>query len=145
MFLTTPLEHFAFGERLERVLLFSAFSSSSSALRERTMRRLLVDLMTRMELVRAARRVARAHVDLRSGRNAHADVDGKPPLMLDDAADDDLALDGPSRPRPRSSSSRLFRATARQPSRSSVLEQHVDDIAGLDGHRAGLVEEPPRR
>ena len=85
------------------------------------------------------------HVDLRTGKEcAHADVDGKPALdSLDDAADHDLAfriglLDFVP-------NLHLLGFFAREDDVAfpvfGALEQHVDEIAGLDRHLAALVEE----
>ena len=128
---------------------FSAFSSSSSALRESTMLpRFLLTLMTRMRssCPRSASRLRTGtHVDLRAGEErADADVDGEPALdALDDAADDDLALGvGLLDLVP---DLHLLRFFAGEDDVAfavfGALEQDVDDVAGLHGDFAGLVEE----
>src|ERR1700675_1236474 len=88
MFLTTPLSTLPSASVSSVCFFFSAFSSSSSALRDSTMLpRFLFTLITRMRSS-WPRRASR----FLTGRT-HADVHREAALdPLDDAADDDLAL-----------------------------------------------------
>ena len=149
MFLTDALEHLALGERLERVLLLLGVLLLEQRLaREHDVAALLVDLDDAHAQFLPAQRVEVAdgtHVDLRSRQErAHADVDRQPALdPLDDAADDDLALGvGLLDLVP---DLHLLGFFAREDDVAfaifGALEQHVDDVAGLDGHLAVLVEE----
>ena len=128
---------------------FSAFSSSRSDLaREHDVAALLVDLDDAHAQLLPAQRVEVAdgtHVDLRAGQErADADVDREAALdALDDAADDDLALGvGLLDLVP---DLHLLGFFAREHDVAfailGALEQHVDDVAGLHGDLAGLVEE----
>ena len=110
--------------------------------------RFLLTLMTRMRSSwpRSASRLRTGtHVDLRAGQErADADVDGEAALdALDDAADDDLALGvGLLDLVP---DLHLLGFFAREDDVAfaifGALEQHVDDVAGLHGDLAVLVEE----
>ena len=139
MFLTTPLQHLAFGERLERVLLLLGVLLFEQRLaREHDVAALLVDLDDAHAQLLPAQRVEvahRAHVDLRSRQErADADVDREAALdALDDAADDDLALGvGLLDLVP---DLHLLGFFAREDDVAfaifGALEQHVDDVAGL--------------
>ena len=147
--LDDALEHLAFGERLERVLLLLGVLLFEERLaREHDVAALLVDLDDAHAQFLSAQRVEiadRPHVDLRSGQErAHADVDRQPALdPLDDAADDDLPLDvGLLDLVP---DLHLLGFFAREDDVAfavfGALEQHVDDVAGFDRHLAVLVEE----
>ena len=147
--LDDALEHLAFGERLERVLLLLGVLFLEQRLaREHDVAALLVDLDDAHAQLLAAQRVEvadRTHVDLRPGQErADADVDREPALdALDDAADDDLALGvGLLDLVP---DLHLLGFFAREDDVAfaifGALEQHVDDVAGLDGDLAVLVEE----
>ena len=147
--LDDALEHLALGERLERVLLLLGVLLLEQRLaREHDVAALLVDLDDAHAQLLAAQRVEvahRAHVDLRSGQErADADVDREPALdALDDAADDDLALGvGLLDLVP---DLHLLGFFAREDDVAfailGALEQHVDDVAGLHGDLAVLVEE----
>ena len=147
--LDDALEHLALGERLERVLLLLGVLLFEERLaREHDVAALLVDLDDAHAQFLAAQRVEVAdgtHVDLRAGQErADADVDGEPALdPLDDAADDDLALGiGLLDLVP---DLHLLGFFAREDDVAfailGALEQHVDDVAGLDGDLAVLVEE----
>ena len=149
MFLTTPLQHLALGERLERVLLLLGVLLFEERLaREHDVAALLVDLDDAHAELLPAQRVEvahRTHVDLRAGQErADADVDGEAALdALDDAADDDLALGvGLLDLVP---DLHLLGFFAREDDVAfaifGALEQHVDDVAGLHGDLAVLVEE----
>ena len=147
--LDDALEHLALGERLERVLLLLGVLLLEERLaRQHDVAALLVDLDDAHAQLLPAQRVEVAdgtHVDLRAGQErAHADVDGEPALdALDDAADDDLALRiGLLDLVP---DLHLLGFFAREDDVAfavfGALEQHVDDVAGLDGDLAALVEE----
>ena len=134
-------EHLALGERLERVLLLLGVLFFEQRLaREHDVAALLVDLDDAHAQLLAAQRVEvahRAHVDLRAGQErADADVDRQPALdALDDAADDDLALGiGLLDLVP---DLHLLGFFAREDDVAfavfGALEQHVDDVARLDG------------
>ena len=149
MFLTTPREHLAFGERLERVLLLLGVLLFEQRLaREHDVAALLVDLDDAHAELLPAQRVEvahRAHVDLRAGQErADADVDREAALdPLDDAADDDLALGvGLLDLVP---DLHLLGFFAREDDVAfavfGALEQHVDGVARLHGDLAVLVEE----
>ena len=149
MFLTTPREDLALGERVERVLLLLRVLLFEEHLaREHDVAALLVDLDDAHAQLLAAQRVEVAdgtHVDLRAGQErADADVDGEAALdALDDAADDDLALGvGLLDLVP---DLHLLGFFAREDDVAfavfGALEQHVDDVAGLHGDLAGLVDE----
>src|SRR3954449_12572349 len=117
MFLTVPRRTLPSASVSSVVFFFSAFSSSSSALRDRTMLpRFLLTLMTRIRSscpfsasrlrtgrtsicepgrnARTPMSTARPHVVLRPRQNcAHADVHRQAALdAFDDTADDDLLL-----------------------------------------------------
>ena len=147
--LDDALEDLALGERLERVLLLLGVLFFEQRLaRQHDVAALLVHLDDAHAQFLAAQRVEVAHgthVDLRSGQErAHADVDGEPALdALDDAADDDLALGvGLLDLVP---NLHLLGFFAREDDVAftilGALEQHVDDVAGLHGDLAVLVEE----
>ena len=116
--------------------------------REHDIAALLVDLDDPHAQFLAAQRVGipdRTHVDLRPGQErADADVHRQPALdPLDDAADDDLPLGvGLLGVVPDLHLLGLF---AREDDVAftvlGALEEHVDDIAGLDGYLAGFVDE----
>ena len=142
-------QHLALGQRLERVLLLLGVLFFEEHLaREHDVAALLVDLDDAHAELLPAQRVEvahRTHVDLAAGQErAHADVDGEPALdALDDAADDDLPLgEGLLDLVPDLHLLGLF---AREDDVAfaifGALEQHVDDVAGLDGDLAVLVEE----
>jgi hypothetical protein len=113
-------ERLALGERLERgLLLLGVLFFEQRLAREDDVAALLVDLddahpeLLPLQCVEVA---DRPHVDLRAREErAHADVHREAALdAFDDAADDDLLLGvGLLDLRPRSSSSRLFRARGR--------------------------------
>ena len=142
------LEHLAFGERVQRVLLLlRVFLLEEDLAGEHDVAALLVHLDDAHPQLLAAQRVEVAdgtHVDLRARQErADADVDGEAALdALDDAADDDLALGiglldfVPDLhllgffAREHDVAVAVFRA----------LEQHVDRVARLHGHFAALVE-----
>ena len=120
---------------------FSAFSSSRSDLaRKHDVAALLVDLDDAHPQLLAAQRVEvadRTDVDLRAGQErADADVDRQTALdPLDDAADDDLLLGvGLLDLVP---DLHLLGFFAREDDVAfavfGAFEQHVDDVAGLDG------------
>ena len=147
--LDDALEDLAFGERLERVLLLLGVLLFEERLaRQHDVAALLVDLDDAHAQLLAAQRVEvadRTHVDLRPGQErADADVHREPALdPLDDAADDDLAfriglLDLVP-------DLHLLGFFAREDDVAfavfRALEQHVDDVAGLHGDFAVLVEE----
>ena len=147
--LDDALEHLALGEGLQRVLLLLGVLLFEQRLaREHDVAALLVDLDHAHAQLLAAQRVQvpdRTHVDLRSGQErADADVDGEAALdAFDDAADDDLALRiGLLDLVP---NLHLLGFFARQDDVAfailGALEQHVDDVALLDGDFAVLVEE----
>ena len=149
MFLTTPREHLALGERVERVLLLLRVLLFEEHLAgQHDVAALLVDLDDAHAQLLAAQGIEvahRAHVDLRARQErAHADVDGKAALdAFDDAADDDLALCiGLLDLVP---DLHLLGLLAREDDVAftvlGALEQDVDGVAGLDGHLAGLVHE----
>ena len=147
--LDDALEHLALGERLERVLLLLGVLLLEERLaRQHDVAALLVDLDDAHAQFLAAQRVEiahRTHVDLRAGQEgADADVHREPALdPLDDAADDDLALGiglldfVPNL--------HLLGFFAREDDVAFAvfgpLEQHVDDVAGLNRDLAVLVEE----
>src|SRR6185436_15633203 len=109
MFLTTPLRTLPSASAPSVCFFFSAFSSSSSALRDSTMLpRFLFTLMTRMRssCPRSASRFRTGLLDLVP--NLH--------LLGFFAREDHVAFP-------------VFGA----------LEQHIDEIAGLDRHLAALV------
>ena len=147
--LDDALEHLALGERLERVLLLLGVLLFEERLaRQHDVAALLVDLDHAHAQLLAAQRVEvpdRTHVDLRSREErADADVHGEAALdPLDDAADDDLALGiGLLDLVP---DLHLLGFFAREDDVAFAifgpLEQHVDDVARLDGDFAVLVEE----
>ena len=92
------VQHLAFGQRVERVLLlFRVLFFEEDLAREHDVAALLVHLDDAHAELLPAQRVEIAdgtHVDLRAGEEgADADVDREAALdALDDAADDDLAL-----------------------------------------------------
>ena len=142
-------EDLALGERVERVLLLlGVLFFEEDLAREHDVAALLVDLDDAHPQLLAAQRVEVAdgtHVDLRAGQErADADVDRETALdALDDAADDDLALGvGLLDLVP---DLHLLGFFAREDDVAfavfGALEQHVDDVAGLDGDLAGLVDE----
>src|SRR5579872_4413744 len=142
-------EDLALGERVERVLLlFGVLLFEEHLAREHDVAALLVDLDDAHAQFLAAQGIEVADgtdVDLRSRQErADADVHREPALdALDDPADDDLALGiglldlVPDLhllgffTREHDVAFAVFRS----------LEQHVDDVAGLHGHVAGLVDE----
>ncbi len=147
--LDDALEHLAFGEGLERVLLLLGVLFFEERLaRQHDVAALLVDLDHAHAQFLAAQRVEVPHgtdVDLRTGQErADADVHREPALdPLDDAADDDLALGiGLLDLVP---DLHLLGFFAREDDVAfavfRALEQHVDDVAGLNGDLAVLVEE----
>ena len=147
--LDDALEDLALGEHVERVLLlFGVLFLEQRLARQHDVAALLVHLDDAHAQLLPAQRVEvanRAHVDLRSGQErADADVDGQPALdALDDAADDDLALGvGLLDLVP---DLHLLRFFAGQDDVAfailGALEQDVDDVAGLHGDLAALVEE----
>ena len=147
--LDDALEHLAFGERLERVLLLLGVLLLEERLaRQHDVAALLVDLDHAHAQLLPAQRVEvpdGTHVDLRSRQErADADVHRQPALdPLDDAADDDLALGiGLLDLVP---DLHLLGFFAREDDVAFAifgpLEQHVDDVAGLHGDFAVLVEE----
>src|SRR5688572_15839268 len=147
--LDRTLQHLAFGERVQRVLLLlRVFFLEENLAGEDDVAALLVHLDDAHPQLLAAQRVEVAdgtHVDLRARQErADADVHGEPSLdALDDTADDDLALGiglldfVPDLhflgffAREHDVAVAIFRA----------LEQHVDRVARLHGHFAALVEE----
>src|SRR5262245_18419202 len=147
--LDDALEHLAFGERAERVLLlFRVLFLEQRLARQHDIAALLVHLDDAHAQLLAAQRIQvpdGTHVDLRPGQErAHADVDREPALdALDDATDDDLALGiGLLDLVP---DLHLLRFFAREDDVAlavlGALEQHVDDVAGLHRDLAVLVEE----
>src|SRR6185503_13136896 len=143
------LEDLALGEGLERVLLLLGVLFLEQRLAgEDDVAALLVDLDHPHAQLLAAQRVEvahRAHVDLRAGQErADADVHRQAALdALDHPADDDLALGiGLLDLVP---DLHLLGFFAREDDVAFAifgpLEQHVDDVAGLNGDFAGLVEE----
>ena len=147
--LDDALEHLALGEGLERVLLLLGVLLLEERLaRQHDVAALLVDLDHAHAQFLAAQRVEVPHgtdVDLRSGQErADADVHRESALdPLDDAADDDLAfriglLDFVP-------NLHLLGFFAREDDVAFAvfgpLEQHVDDVAGLNRDLAVLVEE----
>ena len=149
MFLTDAAQHLALGERVERVLLLlGVLLFEEDLAREHDVAALLVDLDDAHAQFLAAQRVEVAdgtHVDLRAGQErADADVHREAALdPLDDAADDDLALGvGLLDLVP---DLHLLGFFAREDDVAftvfGALEQHVDDVAGLHGDLAGLVDE----
>ena len=139
----------ALGERVERVLLLlGVLFFEEDLAREHDVAALLVDLDDPHAQFLAAQRVEVAHgadVDLRAGQErADADVHREAALdPLDDAADDDLLLGvGLLDVVP---DLHLLGFFAREDDVAftvfGALEQHVDDVAGLDGDLAGLVDE----
>ncbi len=142
-------EDLALGERVERVLLLlGVLFFEEDLAREHDVAALLVDLDDAHAQLLAAQRVEvahRTHVDLRAGQErADADVHRQPALdPLDDAADDDLPLGvGLLDVVP---DLHLLGFFAREDDVAftvfGALEQHVDDVAGLDGNLAGFVDE----
>ena len=149
MFLTTPRQDLALGERVERVLLlFRVLLFEENLARQHDVAALLVDLDDAHPQFLAAKRVEVAngtHVDLRSGQErAHADVDGEAALdPLDDAADDDLTLGvGLLDLVP---DLHLLGLLAREDDVAvavlGALEQDIDDVPRLHGDLTGLVDE----
>src|SRR5262245_32047290 len=147
--LDDALEHFSFGECLERVLLlFGVLFFEQRLAREDDVAALLVDLDDAHAQLLSAQRIEvanRSDVDLRSGQErANADVHGEPALRpFDDAADDDLLLDvGLLDLVP---DLHLLRFFARQHDVAFAvlrpLEQDVDNVAGFDRDVAVLVQE----
>ena len=149
MFLTTPREDLALGERVERVLLLLRVLFFEEDLAgEHDVAALLVDLDDAHPQFLAAQGVEVADgpdVDLRAGQErAHADVDRQAALdALDDAADDDLALG--IRLLDVVPDLHLLGFFAREDDVAvavfGALEQHVDDVARLHRDLAGLVDE----
>src|SRR5262245_12473920 len=147
--LDDALQHLAFGERLERVLLLlGVLLLEQDLAREDDVAALLVDLDDPHAQFLAAQRVEVADgtdVDLRSGQErAHADVHGEATLdALDDAADDDLTLGvGLLDLVPGLHLLRFFAGEHNVAfAVFGALEQHVDDVAGLDCDLAVLVDE----
>ena len=141
------LEHLALGEGVERVLLLLGVLFFEERLaRQHDVAALLVHLDDAHPQFLAAQRVEvrAAHVDLRSGQErADADVHRQAALdALDDAADDDLALGiGLLDLVP---NLHLLGFFAREHDVAfavfGALEQHVDDVAGLDRHLAALIQ-----
>ncbi len=143
------LEHLAFGEDVERVLLLLGVLLLEERLaRQHDVATLLVHLDHAHAEFLSAQRVEVAdgtHVDLRSRQErADADVHGEAALdPLDDAADDDLPLGvGLLDLVP---NLHLLGFFAREDDVTFAvfgsLEQHVHDVAGLDGDFTVLVEE----
>ena len=133
-------EDLALGQRVERVLLLLGVLLFEERLAgQHDVAALLVDLDDAHAQFLAAQGVEvahRAHVDLRAGQErADADVHREPALdALDDAADDDLALGiGLLDVVP---DLHLLGFFAREDDVAfavfGALEQHVDDVAGLD-------------
>ena len=149
MFLTTPAEHLALGQRLERVLLLlGVLLLEEDLAREHDVAALLVHLDDAHAQLLAAQRVEvahGAHVDLAAGQERpHADVDGKATLdPFDDAADHDLLVG--VRALDLVPDLHLLGFFAREDDVAvavfGLLEQHVDDVAGLHGDLPVLVEE----
>ena len=142
-------EDLALGQRVERVLLLLGVLLFEEHLaREHDVAALLVDLDDPHPQLLAAQRVEVAdgtHVDLRAGEErADADVHREAALdPLDDAADDDLALgigllDFVPDLHLLGFFTREHHVTFAV---LGALEQHVDDVAGLHGDLAGLVDE----
>src|SRR5712672_2183363 len=147
--LDDALEDLALAERLERVLLLlGVFLFEERLARQDDIAALLVDLDDPHAQFLTAQRVEVSHgtdVNLAAGQErADADVHRKSALdALDDAADDDLALGiglldfVPDL--------HLLGFFAREDDVAfpifGTLEQDVDDVAGLHGDLAGLVEE----
>ena len=142
-------EDLALGERVERVLLLlGVLFFEEDLAREHDVAALLVDLDDAHPQLLAAQGVEVAdgtHVDLRAGKErADADVDREAALdPLDDAADDDLPLGvGLLDVVP---DLHLLGFFAREDDVAvavfGALEQDVDDVAGLHGDLAGLVDE----
>ena len=149
MFLTTPREDLALGERVERVLLLlGVLFFEEDLAREHDVAALLVDLDDAHPQLLPAQGIEVAdgtHVDLRAGKErADADVDGEAALdPLDDAADDDLPLGvGLLDVVP---DLHLLGFFAREDDVAvaifGALEQDVDDVAGLHGDLSGFVDE----
>ena len=149
MFLTTPLSTLPSASVSSVCFFFSAFSSSRSALRESTMLpRFLLTLMTRMRSSwpRSASRLRTGRTSICDAGQERADADVHREAALDpldDAADDDLALGvGLLDLVP---DLHLLGFFAREDDVAfavfGALEQHVDDVAGLHGDLAVLVEE----
>ena len=149
MFLTTPREDLALGERVERVLLLlGVLLFEEDLAREHDVAALLVDLDDAHPQLLPAQGIEVAdgtHVDLRAGEErADADVHGEAALdALDDAADDDLPLGvGLLDVVP---DLHLLGFFAREHDVAvavlGALEQDVDDVARLHGDLAGLVDE----
>src|SRR6185503_6818002 len=147
--LDDTLEDLALGQRLERVLLLLGVLLLEERLaRQHDVAALLVDLDDAHPQLLAAQRVEVAHwtnVDLRAGQEcAHADVDRQAALdPLDDAADHDLALGiGLLDLIP---DLHLLGFFAREDDIAIAifgpLEQHVDNVAGLDRNLAALIQE----
>ncbi len=130
------------------LLLLGVLFFEQRLAREHDVAALLVDLDDAHAQLLPAQRVEvahRTHVDLRAGQErADADVHREAALdPLDDAADDDLALGiGLLDLVP---DLHLLGFFAREDDVAfavfGALEQHVDDVAGLDGDLAVLVEE----
>src|SRR5215218_9619243 len=128
MFLTTPRSTLPSARVSSVCFFFSAFSSSSRALRDSTiLPRFLLTLMTRMRSSwpRRASRLRTGRTSIcEPGRNARTPMStARPPLIR-------------SMTRPMTT---FFSAYAFSVLRA--LEQHVDDVAGLDGDLTGLVDE----
>src|SRR5579864_2056758 len=142
------LEDLALCEGLERVLLLLGVLLFEQRLpRQHDVAALLVDLDHAHPQLLAAQRVEvadRTHVDLRAGEEgADADVHGQATLdALDDAADHDLAVG--IRLLDLVPDLHLLGFFARQDDVAlavlGALEQHVDDVAGLDRDLAALIE-----
>ncbi len=147
--LDDALEHLALGQRLERVLLLLGVLLLEQRLAgQHDIAALLVDLDDAHPQLLAAQGVEvadRTNVNLRAGKKgADADVDRQAALdPLDDPADDDLAIGiGLLDLVP---DLHLLGFFAREDDVAfaifGALEEDVDDVAGLDGDLAGLVEE----
>ena len=142
-------EDLALGQRVERVLLLLGVLLFEEHLAgEHDVAALLVDLDDAHAQFLPAQGVEvadRAHVDLRTGQErADADVHRQAALdALDDAADDDLALG--IRLLDVVPDLHLLGFFAREDDVAfavlGALEQHVDDVAGLDRYLPGLVDE----
>src|SRR6266849_1394681 len=141
-------DHLALGKRLQRVLLlFRVLLFEERLSREHDVAALLVHLDHAHAKFLAPERVEipdRTNVYLGAGQEGtHADIHGQAALdPLDDPADDDLALGiGLLDLVP---DLHLLGFFAREDEVAFAifgpLEQHVDNVAGLDGHLAVLVE-----
>ena len=148
MFLTTPRSTLPSASVSSVDFFFSAFSSSSSTLRESTMLpRFLFTLMTRMRSSwprKASRlRTGRTSIWL-PGRKARTPIStASPPLMR--SMTRPMTTLRSAKAFSTSSQIFIFSAFSRErttyPSRIlGLLEEHVDDIARLDGHLTVLVE-----